>query len=265
MTYRIGLKQMKWAVAGVALAAAMAGGTAASAASVIISNGTMTNPIQVTLSGTAFNGTVEDAPMQFSATIGGKAESILAFCVDVYHEINTGSYKPSLQYETNTFKTDSNPNPTSKDNLSSTTITQIDTLVNYGTEVEDSKTLTSTQKSLTEAEVQGAIWQLVAGEDVKLSASSVDGVSRTTFDNVIDALSGASYKSSFLPGFNNVPDNTTFITPTNYPNKSGTQSFMFAGMAVPEPASWMMMIGGLGLVGAVLRRRRAVDVSPVQA
>lgn len=31
--------------------------------------------------------------------------------------------------------------------------------------------------------------------------------------------------------------------------------------AVPEPAAWAMMIGGLGLVGATMRRRRKVAVS----
>lgn len=31
--------------------------------------------------------------------------------------------------------------------------------------------------------------------------------------------------------------------------------------AVPEPAAWAMMIGGLGLVGATMRRRRKVTVS----
>ena len=30
-----------------------------------------------------------------------------------------------------------------------------------------------------------------------------------------------------------------------------------AGGAVPEPATWTMMIGGLGLVGAMARRRKA--------
>ncbi|MCS6986475.1 MAG: PEPxxWA-CTERM sorting domain-containing protein [Sphingomonadaceae bacterium] len=30
-----------------------------------------------------------------------------------------------------------------------------------------------------------------------------------------------------------------------------------AGRAVPEPATWGLMIAGFGLVGAALRRRRA--------
>ena len=32
--------------------------------------------------------------------------------------------------------------------------------------------------------------------------------------------------------------------------------------AVPEPASWAMMIGGVGLVGGAMRRRRAAPATP---
>jgi len=81
---------------------------------------------------------------------------------------------------------------------------------------------------------------------------------------VIDELSGLTY-ANYITGYGTIGDKTTFITPTNYPNRSGTQSFLFAGMAVPEPASWAMMIGGMGLVGAVLRRRRATVALPAQA
>jgi hypothetical protein len=39
---------------------------------------------------------------------------------------------------------------------------------------------------------------------------------------------------------------------------SGTANFNMA--AVPEPASWALMIGGLGLVGVALRRRNALTL-----
>ncbi|THD57392.1 MAG: PEP-CTERM sorting domain-containing protein [Phenylobacterium sp.] len=35
------------------------------------------------------------------------------------------------------------------------------------------------------------------------------------------------------------------------------QNDPFNAAAVPEPASWALMIGGLGMAGATLRRRRA--------
>lgn len=39
----------------------------------------------------------------------------------------------------------------------------------------------------------------------------------------------------------------------------GFESYIDTAGAVPEPASWMLMIGGLGAVGASLRRRRGVS------
>ena len=41
------------------------------------------------------------------------------------------------------------------------------------------------------------------------------------------------------------------------PNRLGRVTLEGAG-AVPEPASWAMMVGGFGLLGATLRRRKAV-------
>ena len=43
--------------------------------------------------------------------------------------------------------------------------------------------------------------------------------------------------------------------------KAGARSFVdwnISYNAVPEPGTWALMIGGFGLAGALLRRRRAV-------
>ena len=52
------------------------------------------------------------------------------------------------------------------------------------------------------------------------------------------------------------------LTPGGYPNVNGVQSFAIATAAVPEPASWALMIAGFGMAGAMLRsrQRRAVLV-----
>ncbi|MDO6413065.1 PEPxxWA-CTERM sorting domain-containing protein [Sphingomonas sp. BIUV-7] len=40
----------------------------------------------------------------------------------------------------------------------------------------------------------------------------------------------------------------------------GTISIAAANSAVPEPMTWVMMVGGMGMVGATLRRRRGAVV-----
>jgi hypothetical protein len=55
------------------------------------------------------------------------------------------------------------------------------------------------------------------------------------------------------------PWNQTPINPRPRPLDNYTVTIALAG-AVPEPATWAMMIGGFGLVGGALRRRaRAVS------
>jgi hypothetical protein len=46
------------------------------------------------------------------------------------------------------------------------------------------------------------------------------------------------------------------VDPLADPNLRVTTAEMFSAGAVPEPASWAMMIGGFALVGASLRKRR---------
>ena len=49
-------------------------------------------------------------------------------------------------------------------------------------------------------------------------------------------------------------DNTTYADAI-YSVGGNNQGFVIAG-EVPEPASWALMIGGFGMAGAMLRRRR---------
>ncbi len=63
-----------------------------------------------------------------------------------------------------------------------------------------------------------------------------------------------------------VGTNTFFVSGTGSGSYSGTVAFTPAGGggtpgAVPEPATWAMLIGGFGAVGGVMRRRRNTRVS----
>jgi hypothetical protein len=49
----------------------------------------------------------------------------------------------------------------------------------------------------------------------------------------------------------------SYPTETGLVNASGT----FAAAAVPEPASWALMLGGFGLIGGAMRARRRTPIS----
>ncbi len=79
-----------------------------------------------------------------------------------------------------------------------------------------------------------------------------------------------NFTSGFLNGLNTLTfiiNNTTegiqgHVWDDNYPNDSGQLTYRFRGsvtftQAVPEPATWTMMIVGFGMAGGALRRRRA--------
>lgn len=82
--------------------------------------------------------------------------------------------------------------------------------------------------------------------------------------SVIEQGAGRRFGAPGLIGFGI----SFFIQPTLYEvalDPGGTFDVFFSGLAeaeavqaIPEPASWAMMIAGFGLVGGALRRRRAL-------
>lgn len=103
--------------------------------------------------------------------------------------------------------------------------------------------------------VQAAIWQVTSNRNV----TSSDGA----FDMLVDNLT-SNPTGNFVSGYTDRFAGIQLITPVQqYGGRNGTtplaltQSFVFATGAVPEPGTWALMIGGFGLAGAALRRRRA--------
>jgi hypothetical protein len=105
----------------------------------------------------------------------------------------------------------------------------------------------------------------------------IDGVSGT-IDNVADTFSlgfgSATYFSNFGLFNNSVGASIFSSGPTLYTGtelaptfKLGTfalntgYSVTISSGAVPEPASWAMMLAGIGTVGFAMRRRQAVRVA----
>jgi PEP-CTERM motif len=81
---------------------------------------------------------------------------------------------------------------------------------------------------------------------------TVTGYLADTVVNTLNYNLGSSW-SQVTTGFSNV-DKVSFNTSSNLVLLDDVS--VNGGAAVPEPASWALMIGGFGLAGAALRRRR---------
>jgi hypothetical protein len=118
------------ALAALAVGVGLAAGSAARANVVFLDVGSMDHPRVVHIAGI---GNVYDAPMQFKAIENGKQVNLLAWCVDVYHEITLKDYVPNLAYtDTNTLSTDFGGHP-----LDPGDAWKIGVLANYGQDVFD--------------------------------------------------------------------------------------------------------------------------------
>ncbi len=97
------------------------------------------------------------------------------------------------------------------------------------------------------------------GNELIFDAPSLGGVYqslsiRMTFDEDVELNPDAIRSDNFVSGFYS----------SGYAHHNGSSTFdgPIIGMAIPEPASWAMMIGGFALAGGALRRRRAASLAP---
>jgi hypothetical protein len=230
----------------------------------VFQNGSMDHPRTLSISGIGTG--IRATPVQFDGYIDDEPDrpftNLVAFCVDVYHSISLGNYDPDLTY-TDTIPLTHDSNPYSPQPLTTAEIVQIGRLVNYGTNVfYNAPVATSTQRTQRWdrlAAVQGAIWQVASGRNVTSSTGSIN--------TLIDNLAGANYTDYFSPAYGPVNRRITFLTPSRdspygrkeYPHRKLTQAFAITN-AVPEPATWLLMIGGFAIAGGALRRARSLRV-----
>jgi hypothetical protein len=152
--------------------------------------------------------------------------SLYVFCDDLEHNVGIGGGQ-NLFYHTGAVMFDGAGNPLSKA-LSNVLgqIADIGVGIALGSDPDRSADLTA---------VQAAIWSLEYG----VSIVSGDAEINTEIATLMALQDNhAGYAQGLI-------------------SDDGHQSFLIGG-SVPEPATWALMIGGFGLAGATLRRRRAV-------
>ncbi len=193
----------------------------------------------------------------FGTSVGNPTFDLLVFCVDVYHWSGTNlayNYDYAQPLSTNS------RNGFTGDLLTMSQVEQVGRLVNYGYALYGSGQTYEINKL---AAVQGAIWKVV-NPNLTIDATNnfVDG-GGTTIDTLITSLSGANYQFTINADVGPVSDKIRFLKQSTtsadpfidqgYGRARSHQAF---AIAVPEPATWVMMIGGFAVAGGMLRRSR---------
>lgn len=225
------------------LALAMSAGAQASASTVVISASHLaTSSFIVSLGGTIdgnpFSSNVFESPDVMTVSIdGGPTQTLLAFCVDVFHAFNSST--PPVTYQTAPVKFNSDsPASGGGTALSHLTSGKIGFLADLGKTTSDAERL---------AGIQGAIWQ-----------TEYSGLTLTGGSSYVGYYAGlASAWGAAHPTFAGYA-NGIYSIGTGPGGFGITQGFATGG--VPEPTTWALMLGGLGLAGAALRRRRTATV-----
>jgi hypothetical protein len=223
-----------------AASAALAFVTQAAAATVVINSSHVIGSDTVHLTGTVDGDplpypNVYEGPEAMNVSIdGGPAQDIIAFCVDLFH-LWPGA-PPSQTYTTAPVEHDSDSafsgdGHTLLDPISG----EIGFLADIGAHTSDVQRL---------AGIQGAIWA------VEYPTITVNG--------------GSSYLNYYVGLATNwgvTHPNSTSHAVGIYSVGGSNQGFGVTqgfAMGVAEPGAWALMIGGFGLAGASLRRRRSV-------
>ena len=108
--------------------------------------------------------------------------------------------------------------------------------------------------------VTGGEGLVASSEDLTFNFSNSENSFFYFFDGVANFVCGASGEQGGCTGVNNTLEATVDPTFVSIP-KFGSYTFATAG-AVPETATWGMMIAGFGMMGAAMRsRRRSTKVS----
>ena len=100
---------------------------------------------------------------------------------------------------------------------------------------------------------------LTLNNNVSWTATTFNGWGFTNNSNAFGSISSVT---GIDPTRVTITGNTLFVNWQGLDYQSGNQIVVeFGAGAIPEPASWMMLIGGFGMVGAAMRRRRVASIA----
>jgi hypothetical protein len=208
----------KLALAAATAAAVLGLASSAGATSLLVSDVGVYNWNQVTTGLGAFTST----GITFNS-------DLLVFCVDLEHVIYVTHYDPPLVYDEGLLTFDGAGNPISE--ADSNRIGQLADIGRYLKATGD----VDLGDDLTA--VQAAIWSI----EYHTTAVSTDPEINSEIAHLLTVKdNGRGYAHALL---------------AHGPGLPGFQNMVTGG--VPEPAGWALMITGVGLAGASLRRRRA--------
>ena len=258
-------RRTKVAAATMALAFSLSVASEGHAAQFFLQQASMNTARTGRITGPGMNANTYMAPVTFKTYLGTGATAqtgatsgafdMVGFCVDIFHGISLGNI--NLKYDDKYDLTTNSKYLTANPFVGATPLTnaqrlQVGRLVNYGTLIAHSGAMNNDKLNRLSA-LQGAIWKTI-NPTYNVAATNGNAGFNAAVTNYYNTYRGANYATN-LTGYGTVHSGITFISETGkYGKNSAHQSFAIAG--VPEPGTWLVMILGFGLTGAMLRRSR---------
>ncbi|OAN66140.1 PEPxxWA-CTERM sorting domain-containing protein [Sphingomonas sp. TDK1] len=170
-----------------------------------------------------------------SGTEGGKAVSFLSYCIDPFKPVGEGAYERAGIGSVL-------GDPTRQQQML-TLLTHSDLLLAAETDLSGKQTIS--------AATQLAVWEILT-ESGKYDTTAGDFYTYGGNSNDARSLANSYLTQVTSGGWAPIAGQQLQVL---YSPTQQSQVFL---TAVPEPASWAMMIGGFAFVGGMLRRRRSM-------